>query len=69
MVKEEEEEWKKWERVKYLTDRERDEIDLRARMILRRCKDRVGMLELAEQCEFVASFFCIIICINTKHLF
>ncbi|WVQ81398.1 hypothetical protein IAT38_003522 [Cryptococcus sp. DSM 104549] len=44
----EEEEWKKWERVKHLTDRERDEIDLRARMILRRCKERVGVLEMAE---------------------
>ncbi|WWD21290.1 hypothetical protein CI109_105774 [Kwoniella shandongensis] len=43
------EEWRKWERVKYLTDRERDEIDLRARMILRRCKERVGALELSEQ--------------------
>ncbi|WVQ63880.1 uncharacterized protein L199_002036 [Kwoniella botswanensis] len=42
-------EWKKWEKVKYLTDRERDEIDLRARMILRRCKERVGVLELGEQ--------------------
>ncbi|KAK6906048.1 hypothetical protein I203_100029 [Kwoniella mangroviensis CBS 8507] len=42
-------EWKKWEKVKYLTDRERDEIDLRARMILRRCKERVGVLELDEQ--------------------
>ncbi|WVR09052.1 hypothetical protein IAU60_006113 [Kwoniella sp. DSM 27419] len=44
-----EEGWKRWERAKYLTDKERDEIDLRARMILRRCKDRVGVLELAEQ--------------------
>ncbi|OCF35576.1 syntaxin 18 [Kwoniella heveanensis CBS 569] len=42
-------EWRKWEKVKYLTDKERDEIDLRARMILRRCKDRVGVLELSEQ--------------------
>ncbi|KAK8844056.1 hypothetical protein IAR55_006850 [Kwoniella newhampshirensis] len=42
------EEWKKWERVKYLTDRERDEIDLRARMILRRCKERVAALEQSE---------------------
>ncbi|WVQ93211.1 hypothetical protein IAU59_000275 [Kwoniella sp. CBS 9459] len=46
---EEEGEWRKWEKVKYLTDKERDEIDLRARMILRRCKDRVGVLELSEQ--------------------
>ncbi|WVF65546.1 hypothetical protein IAT40_000274 [Kwoniella sp. CBS 6097] len=42
-------EWRKWEKVKYLTDKERDEIDLRARMILRRCRDRVGVLELSEQ--------------------
>ncbi|WWC91197.1 uncharacterized protein L201_006139 [Kwoniella dendrophila CBS 6074] len=46
--KEEMEEWKKWEKVKYLTDRERDEIDLRARMILRKCKDRVTILENTE---------------------
>ncbi|WRT69085.1 uncharacterized protein IL334_006068 [Kwoniella shivajii] len=44
----EQNEWKKWERVKYLTDRERDEIDLRARMILRRCKERVNALEISE---------------------
>ncbi|WVN87884.1 uncharacterized protein L203_103081 [Cryptococcus depauperatus CBS 7841] len=47
--KEQEERWSKWEKAKYLTDRERDEIDLRARMILRRCKERVGILEKAEQ--------------------
>ncbi|WWC64015.1 uncharacterized protein I303_106621 [Kwoniella dejecticola CBS 10117] len=44
----EEDEWKRWEKVKYLTDKERDEIDLRARMILRRCKDRVNVMEAAE---------------------
>ncbi|OWZ75729.1 syntaxin 18 [Cryptococcus neoformans Bt85] len=45
----EEEEWARWEKVKYLTDKERDEIDLRARMILRRCQERVGILEMTEQ--------------------
>ncbi|TYJ57661.1 hypothetical protein B9479_001514 [Cryptococcus floricola] len=43
------EEWAKWEKSKYLTDKERDEIDLRARMILRRCNERVGVLERAER--------------------
>ncbi|WWC73081.1 uncharacterized protein I206_107046 [Kwoniella pini CBS 10737] len=45
----EEDEWKRWGKVKYLTDRERDEIDLRARMILRRCKDRINIMETTEQ--------------------
>ncbi|KIR64037.1 syntaxin 18 [Cryptococcus bacillisporus CA1873] len=44
-----EEEWARWEKVKYLTDKERDEIDLRARMILRRCQERIGILEVTEQ--------------------
>lgn len=47
----EEEEWARWEKVKYLTDKERDEIDLSARMILRRCQERVGILEMTEQSE------------------
>lgn len=47
----EEEQWARWEKVKYLTDKERDEIDLRARMILRRCQERVGILEMTEQSE------------------
>lgn len=46
-----EEEWARWEKVKYLTDKERDEIDLRARMILRRCQERIGILEVTEQSE------------------
>jgi hypothetical protein len=32
-----------------LSDRERDEIDLRGRMILRRCKERLYDLERAEK--------------------
>ncbi|WVQ90119.1 hypothetical protein IAS59_003896 [Cryptococcus gattii] len=44
-----EEEWARWKKVKYLTDKERDEIDLRARMILRRCQERIGILEVTEQ--------------------
>ncbi|ORX39330.1 snare-complex protein syntaxin-18 N-terminus-domain-containing protein [Kockovaella imperatae] len=39
----------KWRDSKHLTDRERDEIDLRGRMILRRCKDRVVALEDMEK--------------------
>jgi hypothetical protein len=40
---------RKWEGSKYLTDRERDEIDLRGKMILRRCRERVGVLEDEEK--------------------
>ncbi|EJT45712.1 hypothetical protein A1Q2_00918 [Trichosporon asahii var. asahii CBS 8904] len=40
---------KRWENTKYLSDRERDEIDVRAKMILRRCRERVGQLEQGEK--------------------
>jgi syntaxin 18 len=42
-------ELKRFEGTKYLSERERDEIDVRAKMILRRCKERVGLLEDAEK--------------------
>lgn len=42
---------KRWENTKYLSDRERDEIDVRAKMILRRCRERVGQLEQGEKGE------------------
>ncbi|RXK38967.1 hypothetical protein M231_03697 [Tremella mesenterica] len=40
---------KKWEGSKYLSDRERDEIDTTGRMILRRCKEWVQLLEDSEK--------------------
>lgn len=40
---------KRYEGSKFLSERERDEIEVRAKMILRRCRDRVGMLEDAEK--------------------
>ncbi|KZO98021.1 hypothetical protein CALVIDRAFT_562418 [Calocera viscosa TUFC12733] len=39
---------RRWEGAKRLTDQERDEIDLQAKVILRRCLDRVKQLELLE---------------------
>lgn len=39
----------RWENTKYLSDAERDEIDVRAKMILRRCRERVGQLEAGEK--------------------
>jgi len=39
----------KWKDSKFLSDRERDEIDLRGRVILRRCRERVGLLEEQEK--------------------
>jgi syntaxin 18 len=39
----------KWKGSTYLSDRERDEIDLRGRMILRRCKERLYDLERSEK--------------------
>ena len=43
--------YSRWEGMTFLTDRERDEIDLRARMILRRCRERVMILEHGEKGE------------------
>ncbi|ORY28781.1 snare-complex protein syntaxin-18 N-terminus-domain-containing protein [Naematelia encephala] len=42
-------ELRKWQGSKYLSDRERDEIDLRGKMILRTCRERVGILEESEK--------------------
>lgn len=42
----------RWKGTTYLSDRERDEIDTRGRMILRRCKDRLSDLERSEQGMF-----------------
>jgi syntaxin 18 len=39
----------RWKGTTYLSDRERDEIDTRGKMILRRCKDRLSDLERSEQ--------------------
>lgn len=39
----------RWKDSKFLSDRERDEIDLRAKVIIRRCKERVYLLEQAEK--------------------
>ena len=43
----------KWSGGTYLSDRERDEIDLRGRMILRRCRERVAALEEGERGELL----------------
>lgn len=45
----EDDELRRWEGSKWLSDRERDEIDLRGRMILRRCREMVSELERAEK--------------------
>ena len=44
-----EDDLEKWRESKYLSDREKDEIDLRGKMILRRCRERVGVLEESEK--------------------
>ncbi|GFZ47119.1 hypothetical protein JCM24511_04861 [Saitozyma sp. JCM 24511] len=45
----EEDELRRYTGSKYLTDREREEIDLRGKMILRRCRERVRVLEDGEK--------------------
>ena len=40
-----------WANIKHLTNEERDQIDLQARVILSRCKDRVSQLEELEKRE------------------
>ena len=44
----------RWKGSTYLSDRERDEIDLRGRMILRRCKERLYDLERSEKGQLPA---------------
>ena len=46
-------ELKRWEGSKYLSERERDEIDTRGKLILRQCRERVGVLEDGEKGEFL----------------
>ena len=40
-----------WANIRHLSDKERDQIDLQARVILSRCKDRVAQLEELEKRE------------------
>lgn len=46
-----------WSNIRHLTDKERDQIDLQARVILSRCSDRVKEMEALEKrrAELVAS--------------
>jgi syntaxin 18 len=44
------------ERAKVLTDREREEVDLRCRVVLQGCRERVGVLEVREKSESASSF-------------
>lgn len=40
------------EKVKVLTDREREEVDLRSRVVLQGCRERVGVLEVREKSKY-----------------
>lgn len=52
----EKDEWAQWDGAKYLSDRDREEIDQRGKMILRRCRERVGILEDGEKGESIGGF-------------
>lgn len=47
----ERDEMERFRASKYMTDREREEFDLRGRMVLRRCRERVVLLEDEEKGE------------------
>lgn len=40
-----------WSSVRYLTNEERDQIDLQARIILKKCSDRVQEMEALDKSE------------------
>lgn len=42
-----------WKDVKWLNDRERDEVDWQAKTTLKKCMNRVRQLELAENSKFI----------------
>lgn len=42
-----------WKDVKYLTNEERDQIDLQVRMILARCAQKVRAMEELEKREYI----------------
>lgn len=41
-----------WSEIKYLSNEERDQIDLQARLVLTRCADRVKEMEALEKRAF-----------------
>lgn len=45
-----------WSEIKYLSNQERDQIDLQARLILTRCADRVKEMEALEKRAFLFRF-------------
>ena len=51
-----------WADIRNLTNEERDQIDLQARVILSRCKDRVAQLEELETRESYPLFFAYLPC-------
>jgi len=42
-----------WANIRHLTNEERDQIDLQAKVILMRCSDRVKEMELVEKSELM----------------
>jgi syntaxin 18 len=48
-----------WSDIRHLTNEERDQIDLQARVILTRCADRVREMEaLEKRAEYFPMAFC-----------
>lgn len=45
-----------WSEIKYLSNEERDQIDLQARLVLSRCADRVKEMEALEKRAFQFCF-------------
>ena len=46
-----------WSNIRYLTNEERDQIDLQARLILTKCADRVKEMEVLETRTNGSSYF------------
>lgn len=46
-----------WSNIKHLTDHERDQIDLQAKVVLSRCSDRVKELEALEKSAYAHSVY------------
>jgi syntaxin 18 len=50
---------KSWSGIRHLTDEERDQIDMQARVILSRCADRVKEMEALEKRAVCFSQLCL----------
>ena len=53
-----------WANIKHLTNEERDQIDLQARVILSRCSERIKEMEVLEKRKSLIALMILLVCLE-----